>query len=86
MKNLSNPSGTSGYDRNIGGTNPGKDSVLAGGPGRYAPEASAGISLFMVYSLNLRRRRRPIHGEISASCCQVKRPEPWFWEGSSGIS
>ena len=53
-----NPSVTSGYDRNIGGTNPGKDSVLAGGSGQYAPEASAGISLFMVYSLNLRRRRR----------------------------
>src|SRR4030042_5359617 len=53
-----NHSITRGYDRNIGGTPPGKDSVLAGGPGRYAPEASAGISLFMVSSLNLRRRRR----------------------------
>ena len=53
-----NPSVTGGYDRNIGGTNPGKDSVLAGGSGRSAPEASAGISLFMVKSLNLRRRRR----------------------------
>src|SRR4030043_63757 len=53
-----NPSATSGYDRNIGGTNPGKDSVLAGGSGQYAPEASAGTSLFMVHSLTLRRRRR----------------------------
>jgi len=53
-----NPSVTSGYDRNIGGNNHGKDYFLAGGPGRYAPEASAGISLFMVCSLYLRRMRR----------------------------
>jgi len=54
----SNPSVTGGYTRNIGGNIPGKDSVVAWGPGRYAPEASAGIPLLILNSLNFRRRRQ----------------------------
>jgi len=53
-----NPSVTGGYTRNIGGNIPGKDSVVAWGPGRYAPEASAGIPLLILNSLNFRRRRQ----------------------------
>ncbi|MDI6755655.1 MAG: hypothetical protein QME78_14815, partial [Thermodesulfobacteriota bacterium] len=66
------PSVTGGYTRNIGGNIPGKDSVVAWGPGRYAPEVSAGIPLLMVNSLNLRRRRR----EASAPAPSTEKSAP----------
>jgi len=60
----------------VGGIIPEKDFVVAWGLDQYTPEASAGIPLSMVSSLNFRRRRReasprPIHGEISASWFQA---------------
>jgi len=70
--NKGNPSVTGGYTRNIGGNIPGKDSVVAWGPGRYAPEASAGIPLLILNSLNFRRRRQ----EASAPAPSTEKSVP----------
>ncbi len=69
---LSNPSVTGGYTRNIGGNIPGKDSVVAWGPSRYAPEASAGIPLVIVNSMNFLRRRQ----EASAPAPSTEKSVP----------
>jgi len=45
----------------IGGTLHGKDSVVAWGLGRYTPEASAGIPMVMLNSLNFRFSSDPGH-------------------------
>jgi hypothetical protein len=64
------------YRRNI----PGKYSVVAWGPSRYAPEASARIPMFVANLLNFLRRRQ----DASAPVPSPEKSVPWFQADSMG--